>query len=593
MKQTLIASGVICALCCWPTSQSYAQQNGALPAPQAEPAKSAESAATPGIIVPLSPPDALNGPQIEKKPVFGNFQYDSGLPAKSLNVTLRSMFEDYRTSGPGRASSFLEPGSHWLHDIELNARQPVGSELKTEFNAVVRYTDSRRHDPSFWSLQRLQFIASDKVNHLTLGDYYATLSQYSLNQAIKGVGYQRNLDEKSYVRVVGGTFAPRWDHLFGKPYNETIQRDVVGLRAQNAGDNYRIGLNLVSASDHDGSSVRTTQDTYRQTLPAVDWEYRTAQGIRLSGEHAHANTRRQSAAGINKQLAGNAHRFHADGSFGDIRWRSRFERVSSDFYTMGGGAAIDRLRYYLRGDYRLNKTWSIYLADDWYRNNLDGQLAATTRTHIPEAGFTARGLFDRRNLTFSTALRQRRIETEAPQYSHQVSDRIYFSMNDRFNEVSVRGEIEALLNKRKSAGARTDNDDFLYRFAVDSRHVFQEGRYDLRPYLTLEHQIVEDPTTGKSVVSHGALLDLRLNAPANMTYALNFEQRNVKNHIPGAQDNKLLRYGLSATARPAQLNGGSIRAEVGKAHYDFSTHANNYRERYLRVMLDVPFSLEK
>jgi|GEM_PF-3298812 len=590
MKHSLVAMGVSCALLSFSAKNALAQED----ATKATSPLPAASTGSIGVIVPLSPPEALNGPQMEKKPVFGNFQYDSGLPEKSLNVTLRSMFENHRTSGPGRASSFLEPGSYWLHDIELNARQPVGNELKTEFNAVVRYTDSRRHDPSFWSLQRLQFIASDKVNHLTLGDYYATLSQYSLNQAIKGIGYQRNLDDKSYVRVVGGTFAPRWDHLFGKPYNETIQRDVVGLRAQNAGDNYRIGLNLVSASDHENASVRTTEDTYSQTLPALDWEYRTAQGIRLSGEHAHANTRRQTAAGINEHLSGNAHRLHADGSFGDIRWRTRFERVSSDFYTMGGGAALDRLRYYLRGDYRLNKTWSIYLADDWYRNNLDGQLAATTRTHIPEAGFTARGLFDRRNLTFSTALRQRRIETEAPQYDHQVSDRIYFSMNDRFNEVSIRGEIEALLNKRKdTATGRSDNDDFLYRFAIDSRHVFQEGRYDLRPYLTLEHQIVEDPTTGKSVVSHGALLDLRLNAPANLTYALNFEQRNVQNHIPGADDNELLRYGLSVTARPVQLSGGSIRAEVGKAHYDFSTHANNYRERYVRVMLDVPFSLEK
>lgn len=590
MKHSLIAMGVSCALLSWSAKNVQAQEEAskAISPPQAATTGSI------GVIVPLSPPEALNGPQMEKKPVFGNFQYDSGLPEKSLNVTLRSMFEDHRTSGPGRASSFLEPGSHWLHDIELNARQPVGSsELKTEFNAVVRYTDSLRHDPSIWSLQRLQFIASDKVNHLTLGDYYATLSQYSLNQAIKGVGYQRNLSEKTYVRFVGGTFAPRWDHLFGTPHNETIQRDVVGLRAQNAGDNYRIGLNLVSASDHDNASVRTTEDTYRQTLPALDWEYRTTQGIRLSGEHAHANTRRQPAAGTNKQLSGNAHRLNADGSLGNLRWRARGERVSSDFYTMGGGAALDRLRFYLRGDYRLNKTWSIYLADDWYRNNLGGQLAATTRTHIPEAGFTARGLFDRRNLTFSTALRQRRVETETPQYNHQVSDRIYFSVNDRFNEVSVRGEAEALFNRRKSTGVRTDNDDFLYRFSIDSRHVFQEGRYDLRPYLTLEQQIVEDPNTGKSVVTDGALLDLRLNAPANLTYALNLEQRSAKNHIPGAQGNQFLRYGLSVTARPVQLSGGSIRGEVGKVHYDFSTHANNYRERYVRIMLDVPFSLEK
>ena len=445
-----------------------------------------------------------------------------------------------------------------------------------------------------WSLQRVQFIARDKVNHLTLGDYYATLSQYSLNQAIKGLGYQRNFGESTYLRVVAGTMAPRWDHLFGEPHNETIKRDVVGLRAQNAGDNYRVGLNLVSASDHDNASVRTIEDTYRQVLPAFDWEYRTDSGVRLSGEHAQANTRKQTAAGVNHDMVGTAHRINADGSLGDLRWRMRTERVSSDFVTLGGGAAIDRLRYYLRGDYRLDKTWSVFLADDWYRNNLDNQIGATTRTHIPEAGVTARGLFDRRNLTLTTSLRQRQVKTEAPLYDRNISDRLYVSMSDRFQEVSVRGEVEALLNKRKdTTNGHTDNDDYLYRFAIDSRHMFSEGRYDFRPYLTLEHQIVDDPLTGKSAVTDGAILDLRLIAPGNLTYALNFEQRNVNNTIPGADDNSLLRYGVSVAYRPAQFPGSSIRAEAGKIHYDFSDNTKDYRERYVRVMLDIPFSLEK
>lgn len=592
MKHTLIAAGVICALNSWPAGHAIAQESAPPTTPQ--PKAASASTASPGVIVPLSPPETLNGPQIEKKPVFGNFQYDSGLPEKSLDVTVRSMFEDYRISGPGRASSFYEQGSHWLHDLEFTARQPIGEELKTEFNAVVRYTDSKRHDPAVWSLQRVQFIARDQVNHLTLGDYYATLSQYSLNQAIKGLGYQRNFGESTYLRVVAGTMAPRWDHLFGEPHNETIQRDVLGLRAQNAGANYRVGLNLVSASDHDHASVRTIEDTYRQVLPAFDWEYRSDSGVRLSGEHAQANTRKQTAAGVNHDMVGTAHRINADGSLGDLRWRMRTERVSSDFVTLGGGAAIDRLRYYLRGDYRLNKTWSVFLADDWYRNNLDDQIGATTRTHIPEAGVTARGLFDRRNLTLTTSLRQRQVKTETPQYDRNISDRIYVSMSDRFQEVSVRGEVEALLNKRKdTTNGRTDNDDYLYRFAVDSRHMFDEGRYDFRPYLTLEHQITQDPLTGKSVLTDGALLDLRLVAPGNLTYAFNFEQRNVNNSIPGADDNSLLRYGLSVAYRPGQFPGASIRAEAGKAHYDFSDNTKDYRERYVRVMLDIPFSLEK
>lgn len=590
MKHSLIAAGTLCAFFSCAADSAMAQEDTAAPN---KPVKNVNAAA-PGVIVPLDPPETLNASQTEKQPVFGNFQYDDERPEQAIDFTLRSMFEDYHTTGPGRASSFLEPGTHWLHDLEMSARQPLGGDLKGEFNAVVRYTDSARHDPSYLSLQRLQFIVSDKVNHLTLGDYYATLSQYSLNQMLKGVGYQRTLNDTTYVRFVAGTLAPRWDHLFGTPHNETIKRDATGLRAQNAGDNYRVGLNLVSAWDHDNPALRTSGDIYRQVLPAVDWEYRSDAGIRFSGEHALANTRRQDTAGVNHDMNGTAHRLNADGNLGKLRWRAYGERVSPDFYTMGGGAALDRLRYYMRGDYRLNRTWSVFLADDWYRDNLDDQLAATTRTHIPEAGVTVRGLFERRNLAFSAALRQRRVKTAAPQYSSQISDRIYLSASDRFKEVSLRGEVEALLNKRQdTTNGKSDNNDFLYRFTVDSRHLFQEGRYDLRPYLNLEHQIVEDPLTGKSVVTHAALLDLRLMAPSNLIYALGFEKRDTDNDVPGADNSHLLRYGVSVEARPSLLNGGTLRAEVGRAHYDFSNQSNNYRESYVRVTMDFPFSLGK
>lgn len=586
MKQSLIASGVIFTICC----QANAQENSTSHAPQIAPAKPQQSLSIPGVIVPLSPPEALNGAQIEKKPVFGNFQYDNSLPERAIDVTLRSMFENYQISGPGRDNSFLEAGSHWLHDVELTARQPLGNKLQTEFNAIVRYTDTQRHDPSHWSVQRLQFIARDDVNHLTLGDYYATLSQYSLNQAIKGLGYQRNFSESTYLRFVGGTLAPRWDHIFGTPHNETIKRDVVGLRAQNSGDNYRIGFNLVSAWDHENSRARTTEDIYRQFLPAMDWEYRTNGGVRLSGEHAHSETRKDQVNGIRSNFAGTANRLNADGDLGKFRWRLRGERVSPDFYTLGGGAAVDRLRYYLRGDYRLDKTWSVFFANDWYRNNLEGQQLVTTRTHIPEFGLSARGLFDRRSMTLTTSLRQRRVEND----SRQVSDRIYVSLNDRFSEVSLRGEVEAVLNKRRnSTGQQTSNDDYLYRFAVDSRHLLAGGKYDVRPYLTLEHQIIEDPQTGKSVITDGILMDVRLISQNNLTYAINFEHRNTNNSIPGGEDNKLLRYSASISARPAILGSGSIRAEAGKNHYDFSGSNKNYQERYIRLMFDIPFSLEK
>ncbi len=539
------------------------------------------------LIVPLAPPDTLTAPATGEM-VFGDFRFEEDRAARSLDVMLRSMFESHRVSGPGRAASFLEPGNHWLTDVEVNARSPVGEHWNTEFNAVVRYTDSRRHDPATTSVQYLQFIAQDEQNHLTLGDYYATFSQYSLNRGIKGVGYQRVLDASSHVQVVAGAFDPRWDYLFGTKADEPIDRQVIGLRVQTVGERYRLGLNLVNAQDDDSDPVRTTEDTYRQTLPAVDWEYRTLAGWRLGGEHAHARTRRQAAAGSETDLAGSAHRLNFDGGLGELRLRGRAERVSPDFFTMGGGAAIDRFRTYLRGDYSLTDRWGVFAATDSYRNNLDDRLDTTTRTRIPELGLTARGLFDRRSLYLSASYRQRTEESDGPQPQQFVSDRIYASVSDRFEQVAVRGEMEALLNEREGT-TENRNDDFLYRFTVDSRHSILGGRYDLRPYLSLERQELEDPTTGATVRTDGVRFDAQLLTRGDLSYGFSFEDRATDNGNPGADDTRLQRLALNVDSRPAFLHGGTFRAEVGDADYDFSDDDRDYRERYLRLMLDFPF----
>lgn len=579
-------------------SQLAWAQGGSAPASE-EVDRSAEvqstvSAGVPAI-VPLPPPDSLAVRQPAAVSMeFGDFSFDDA-PARAATVWLRSMYENHHTSGPGRTSSMLEPGGHWLHDIEVDIRRPMGENWTSEFSGVVRYTDTRRHDPQTWSLQRVQFVAYDSANHLTLGDYYATLSQYSFNRSIKGLGYQRTLSDASYLRVVGGSLHGRWNHVWQRVDDEPIDRNALGLRFQTAGDNYRLGFNLVSAKDRDNDPARTTEDTYRQILPAFDWEYRMDGGFRFSGEHAYARTRKQDVAGNRDNLNGTAHRVNADGALGNVRLRLRTERVGSDFYTMAGGAAVDRLRYYVRGDYRLTPVWNAFAAYDWSRNNLSGKLDAstglpmsTTRTRVPEIGLDARGLFDRRSLSLTTSLRQRVVTVDSTPRSRTVSDRIFVSLADRFGEVSVRGEVEAMLNTRKD-GARQSNDDYLYRFIVDSRHMLLDGRYDLRPFLTLERQEVEDPQSGRMVRTNGVRLDMRLLAPNDIAYGAGFEHRHIANNIPNGDNARQTRFDLSLDSRPQFLRGGTFRAEVGHANYRFGDTTKNYRERYIRFLADVPF----
>ena len=542
-------------------------------------------------ITPLPPPDSLVIPTEEMTMEFDDFVFDNTETESRLTINSRNLYEYHRAYGNGREASFLDNGSHFMSDLEVRASNPMGETWRSEFVTNVRGTQSRRYDPDDFSLQYLQLVMADNDNthHLTLGDYYASLSQYSLNRGIKGGGYQHTFSDHSYLRVVGGTFHSRWNYLFENAENEPIDREGIGMRVQSGRENGFIGFNLVSADDRDNDRNRTTETTYRQILPSVDWEYRVA-GIRLSGEHAYSSTRRQEADRSTETITGTANRINAYGMLGKLRLQTRAEQVTPDFYTMGGGAAIDRLRLYVRGDYRLNRVWSLFAGSDWYRNNLDGQRDATTRTLVPEAGFRGHGLFDRRSLSFSSGLRRRIVETGSPVDRKQISDRIFVSLGDRFRDISARGEIEILLHDDKRPEPRSKREDLLYRLVLDSRHLINDGRIDVRPYLVLERQEVEDATTGRTLYTDFARFDMRVLPRSDLSFGINMEARSSYSTIADRDDTRESRIGLNVEKRPALFDGTVIRAEVGHNRYDFTSSERDYREKFVMLSVDVMFN---
>jgi len=572
-------------LVCGVAAQGWALETAGGAEEKAPPARGAP----PGVplIVPLAPPESLPVVGADASTLEFVF-FEPERRDREFDLMVRSQFEAHGTSGPGRGSSFLDSGEHWLNELDVNLRSNLGNGWQANVDSIVRHTNSRRHDPRDFSVQRLRLTFEDERHRISLGDYYASLSQFSLNRSIKGVAYQHSFGGEQYLRVTGGSFTPRWDHLHSRKSDRPIDSHVGGLRYQTAGDNYRVGLNFVAARDRSGDSVRTVEDTHRQWLPALDWSYRSHSGLQFSGEHAYASTRREQVDGSSMRLRGDAHRLAARGRLGRLGVRSRFERIDPDFLTMGGGAANDRMRYNLRTDYRLDQTWSVFAAYDWQRNNLDGDLAGTTRSQIPELGFTARGLFDRRNFTASSSLRRRMVESGGLIDRREHSDRIMMSLQDRFGEVSVRGEVEWLLNRQRSP-QRDRFDDQLYRLVIDSRHLLAQGRFDLRPFLTLERQETEDPFSGETIRTHAARLDLRLLAPSDLAYGLSLEAGHTDNDVPGADNTKPRRANANLEYRPPVLRGGHLRLEAGYGDFSFSDKQRNYRERYFQMLVQLPF----
>lgn len=544
-------------------------------------------------ITPLKPPNTLVIPasEVEQIHEFADFTFDEGETESTLQVTYRNLYEYHDVYGPGRSASFLEQGGHFMSDLDVRSINFFSNGWRSELSTTGRYTQSDRYDPDRGSLQYLQLVLADEDNnhHLTLGDYYASFSQYSFNRGIKGVGYQYTINEFSYIKVAAGTFHSRWNYLFERDEMEPIDRHGGGLRVQTGGENFLIGLNLVGAWDRNDDPNRTSEVVERQVLPSVDWEYQLPM-IRLSGEHAYAPTRREDGQGNKKTITGTANRINAHAYLGKVRWQLRTEHVTPEFVTMAGGAAVDRFRVYNRLDYRLSRIWSLYLGNDWYRNNLEGDLVATTKTWVPEIGFRASGLFDRRSLNLSSGVRRRIVKTESPINREQVSDRVFVSLGDRFGDMAARAEVEMLINDNKQTSPSSRQDDFYYRFILDSRHLIANGVLDLRPYLTLERQEVEDPATGMMVYTESARFDLRAITRNDLYLGGNFEWRKTRSNISDRDDSKEIRYAAHLEKRPEILGGGAIRAEAGHNRYNFTTDGRNYRENYVLFSLDLMLS---
>ena len=101
----------------------------------------------------------------------------------------RTELMNFHISGAGKAQSYLDPGSHLLHESDLFWAERDGQGWDQTLEATFRLTDTEQFDHEFASLQKLEWRLTDRVQTLTVGDYFANFSPYSLARGIKGLGY--------------------------------------------------------------------------------------------------------------------------------------------------------------------------------------------------------------------------------------------------------------------------------------------------------------------------------------------------------------------------------------------------------------------
>ncbi len=519
---------------------------------------------------------------------------DSKNGEETLNIESRTDVIYYDVTGNGREASFYDDGLHILEELDLRLTNQLNDDWQSKFSTSLRATDTDQFDPEEVSIERLSWTLNSSRIKLEMGDYFANFSQYTMNKGIKGVGVQYNFDQpenkfdqsQTYFRIAAGTFDSQWEYLYKDPDNEPMDRFGGGFRYQNSGDHFMYGLNLSVIDDDENDSNRTS-NAYNQYLPAFDWEFRE-DGITINGEHAYSDTEEETLAGVKDEFTGSAHRLATRAQIGKAKVRIKLERVSSDFRTLAGGATPDRIKAYTKVDYKLSKKWKFFALYDFYENNVDDQLTATSTNQTVEAGVKASRLFDRRSLIFSAALKRKWSEKS----DHTVdkrSDRIKLSLSDKISALKYKLRYELNINNDDVSGESPENS--LYGLELSSRHRLAEGAWQLRPEFELSRQESENITSGGDDTTENARVRLSLSHRNGANFGVDYSLIKTDPYDPAATSSEVSNYGVYGQLKPKYLGGGTIKLEIRNKDYDFSDNTKDYAELMAKLSLVFRISL--
>ena len=487
-------------------------------------------------------------------------------------------------SGPGKDASFLDKGEHILQENDLRMKNGDTDGWMSVLNLNVRGTDTDQYDELGLSIEKFDWQVSNKRFKFNAGDYLANFSQYSMNKSIKGGAAEVNFGKKdNYFRAAYGIFDSQWEYLFGSQDREPVDRYGGGFRCQLAGEKYRAGFNFAHVDDRDDDKLRTTEDTYTQSVPAFDWELRPGP-IVLSGEHAYSDTDKYDINENHENYNGHAHKVSLKTRrILGTKLRVKWERVSPKFFTIGGGATPDRDKTYAKFDTKLNKQFSFFGVFNHSRNMLSDQSTASyiMRNTTGEAGVKAKKLLGRKRL--SVSLSARRKWRDASDDSRQgTSDRVKVSVSDRFFKVlNVKADYEALLDQDNVA--ERGSQDYFYSLRLSSRHRLADGAWELKPRIEGGIKERENITTGRDDITSEIEGDLAVSYKRLLRFGVSASK--IDTDLDDGNCSKKDKQAIYCEIKPSFMKGGKIRLEGSNNDYNFDDWTQDYSEQVAKVQI--------
>ena len=413
--------------------------------------------------------------------------------------------------GPGVDSSYLERGGSVLNELSLRVDYD-GPAVDYQSDLVLRATDNRRLDDEDFSVERLTLRRRGTRTDTAVGDFFGSFSQYSLTTTLKGAQWQWLPSTNRHglqVTGIAGVRKSNWEYLWQDEATETKDSFVYGLRTGGTLGPSEINLNYIFAEDKPLPDIsenagRSGTEVFHNSVWSTDWRLRLADGaIRLDGESAIS----RNDSNMERGETGHGHRIRAYVRTENHRTSLGYEFVEPEFSTIVGSAASDREQIRLRSRYTPVTDTTLSLHYTFARDNLHGQLGATTRSHITEYRATRRGLFGRDRLSATAGLRNRRRrngQTDPGNVDSEVNTAL-FELSDRLGDYRVSSDYEYRIDRDRSE-AGVDTHSHRVGANVSTRWNMPFGR--LRPFLRGQwesHALKDDDSDRDALMFSGGI----------------------------------------------------------------------------------------
>ncbi len=249
----------------------------------------------------------------------------------------------YHVEG-NKARSFY-PGNEadYLYEGSVDFQDPIFKDYQFFGNINYRSTNDKMVDRQELSLERMYFGIKGLGKELLLGDYYASFSEYSLGNALKGGKLVYGEDKASRLTVVGGVDTSKWEDLWERHWDDSATRRYVwGTRLENNLFNNKLALNFNYAGAKDDIAfISPSSSPILVNVFSLDGKYNINQYFTAKSELAQSLTDENTRSHEIKSKSDRAFKFGLDFNSLNYTLASIYSRVGKHFNTTGGFSAQD------------------------------------------------------------------------------------------------------------------------------------------------------------------------------------------------------------------------------------------------------------